>query len=851
MCGTIHLPQPSLPSVPVLLQDLRYALRLIWKNPGFTAIAVMVLALGIGANTAVFSLVNAMLLTPIPTDDAEVVGIYMKDRTRPDSYRSFSVATYEQIRGAREIFSDVLAHSMTMVGVTEGEQTRRMFVSVASANYFSTLGVVLAAGREFSAEEDRAGADVPVAIVSYAFAQRAGGDRASVLGRTVRINARDYTIVGVAPEGFTGTTALVTPEFWLPLGVYEHVADEVFNDGAQMRLSDPQHRPLMLIGRLRPPLDARASAPLLATLTSRLEQADADGNRNHEVTVHALPRLSISTSPQNETGPRAVSALLMGMAGLVLLISCLNLANMLLARGSARRKEIALRLALGSGRMRVVRQLLTESMVIAMLGGAAGLLLASAGTTLLISTLGAVLPFQLTFDSNPDVRVLAATLTFCVLSTVIAGLGPAWRVTKPDVLPDLKEQPRDGGGGRRVSARNVLVVGQVALSLALLTAAGLFMRGAIRAGVADPGFPLDGGIIASLDPSLAGYDETRARGAFAAVLQRTRGIAGVHSASVASLVPFGEFQEGHIVQKAGTPPAPEGHREEGVSATYTIVGADYFESLRIPVLRGRAFTDSEEANPDRPAVAVIDETLARRLFGDADPIGQRIQFGRAEQRNTHYEVVGVAGGVRHDMFEKSPSPHLYVAAGRHYRGRMLLHARLASADPRAEAALMSTLRQEIRGIDSSLPVIDMKTLRQHRDGSIMLWAVNTGARMFGLFGGVALLLAIVGVYGVKAYVVSRRTREIGIRMALGARPADVLWLVLREGLALTAAGLAVGLGLSWAIGKALSGMLYEVSPLDPVVFTAAPAVLGVAALVASYLPARRATQVQPITALRD
>jgi predicted permease len=832
-----------------LLLDLRYAFRLIGKNPGFTAVAILVLALGIGANTAVFSLVNAMLLAPIPADEPDLVGVYMSDRTRPDSYRSFSLATYEQVRGARELFSDVLAHTLAMVGVTEGEQTRRAFVAIASANYFATLGARLAAGREFTAGEDRAGSDERVVIVSHAFARKAGAAPSETIGRTIRINARDYTIVGVTAEGFSGTTALVTPDFWLPFGVYEHVADE-FISGRNARLADPTNRPLMLIGRLRPGVRADSAGPMLTTLSARLEQADPAGNRNHELSVHALPRISISTSPRSEDGLGTVSALLMGMSGLVLLISCLNLANMLLARGSARRKEIALRLALGSGRLRVVRQLLTESLVIAICGGAAGLLLASTGTSLLVSTLSAVLPLSVSFDSAPDGRVLAATFGFCVLSTLVAGLGPAWRVTRPDVLPDLQEQPADHGAGRRVSARNVLVVGQIALSLALLTTAGLFMRGAVRAGAADPGFPLDGGLVASVDPALARYDETRGRAAFAAVLQRARMMPGVHAASLASLVPFGEFQEGHLVQKAGTPPAPEGQRDQGVDATYTVVGSDYFETLRIAVLRGRGFTASEEASPTGPLVAVIDEPLARQLFGTEDAIGQRIQWGRDEQRARHYEIVGVVGGVRHQMFDKVPGPHLYVPFGQHYRGGMQLHVRLGTGGEAAEAAMMNALRQEIRAVDAGLPVIGMKSLRQHRDRSIMLWAVNSGARMFAIFGAVALLLAVVGVYGVKAYVVSRRTREIGIRMALGATPGNVMWLVLREGMALTAVGLAFGLGLAWAIGQLLSGMLYEVSSVDPLVFTIAPLVLAAAAMAASYLPARRAIAVEPMAALR-
>ena len=566
--------------------------------------------------------------------------------------------------------------------------------------------------------------------------------------------------------------------------------------------------------------------------------------------IQKLPRLSVSTSPRTDTGTGAASALLMGMAGLVLLISCLNLANMLLARGTARRKEIALRLAIGGSRWRIVRQLLTESSLIAIAGGAAGLLLAIWGTRLLVSTLVPVLPMVLTFDGRPDIRVLAATMGFCILSTIVAGLVPAWKVTRPDVLPDLKEQAADTAGGRRLSMRNLLVIGQVALSLSLLTAAGLFARGAVKASVADPGFPLEG-VIANVSPSLAGYDEARGRTALRSILQRVRSTPGVQSAAFASAVPFGEISEGRQVQKAGTPPASPGQPEPGNDATYTIIGADYFETLRLPVLRGRGFTALEEESSGGTRIAIVDEPLARRLFGADDPVGRRVQFASRNGRPVEeFEVVGVVAGVRDDMFDKTPEPHVYVPFGQNYRGGMIVHARLSTRSAAAEAAMVGTLRQEIRAADAGVPVIALKTLRQHREDGIMLWAVNTGAQLFAVFGGVALLLAVVGVYGVKSYLVSRRTREIGIRMALGATASDVLWLVLREGIVLTLSGVGVGLLLSWGIGRLLSGMLYEVSPLDPVVFAVAPLVLTVSALLASYVPARKATKVLPLTALR-
>jgi predicted permease len=487
----------------------------------------------------------------------------------------------------------------------------------------------------------------------------------------------------------------------------------------------------------------------VAGVSERLERARPAANRDRALVIQKLPRLTMSTSPSTDTGSAAVSVLLMGMAGLVLLISCLNLANMLLARGTARRREIALRLAIGGSRWRIVRQLLTESLLIAIAGGTAGLLLAIWGARLLVSTLVPVLPMVVTFDGRPDIRVLAATMGFSMLSTIVAGLGPAWRVTRPDVLPDLKEQPADSTGGRRLSIRNLLVVGQVALSLSLLTAAGLFTRGAIKASVADPGFPLEG-VIANVNPSLANYDEARGRTAMRAILQRIRSTPGVQSASFASAIPFGEIRESKQVQKAGTPPASPGQPQAGNEATYTVIGADYFETLRLPVMRGRGFKPIEEESSSGTRVAIVDEPLARQLFGPDDPVGQRVQFASRDERPAEvFEVIGVVAGVRDDMFDKTPQSHVYVAFGQNYRGGMIVHARLSTRSAAAESAMVGTLRQEIRAADAGVPVIGLKTLRQHREGGIMLWAVNTGAQLFTVFGGVALVLAVVGVYGVK------------------------------------------------------------------------------------------------------
>jgi predicted permease len=832
-----------------VLQDIRHAVRLLLKNPGFSAVAVLVLALGIGANTAAFSLVNALMLAPMAAEGPGIVGIYSRDTTRPDRYRAFSYADYEQVTANREPFDTVMAFAITMLGVTEGDTTRRSFSAIVSSTYFSTLKVRLAAGREFNADEERPESDQRVVIVGHRFARAAGVAPQEVIGRTVRLNARDYEIVGVAPEGFSGTIALVAPEFWLPLGVYAKVTDDMVREGGSSRMSDPRNRALMLVGRLRPGLDVDAARPMMAGLSQSFVGRDPLENKDQEITIARLARTGISTRPQSDSELSVLSALLIGMASLVLLIACLNLTNMMLARGTARRKEIALRLALGSGRARVIRQLLTENLLLAAVGSAAGLLLATWGAHLLVASLASALPFVVMLDTTPDVRVLGATVGFCVLATVVSGLGPAWRVTRPDVLPDLKEQPAQEKRGRTLSMRNALVVGQIALSLALLTAAGLFMRGAVKAAVADPGFPLDGGVIANVDAGMAGYDETSGRGALRSVLQQVRNTPGVHSASFASLVPFGEFNESRLLQKAGTPPAVAGQRDEGSNAVMTIVGADYFETLRLPILRGRGFTSTEEESPNGPEVAIIDEPAARRVFGDVDPVGQAVQFANDRSSGkTTYTIVAVVTGVRHDLIDRTPVAHVYLPTGQHYRGNVYMHVRLAGEG--VETAIFGALRQAIRAADARLPVLQVLTLRQQRDRNLMLWAVNSGARLFSVFAAVALLLAIIGVYGVKSYVVSRRTREIGIRMALGATRSSVLWLVLREGLTLTLAGIGVGLLLAWGVAQALSGLLYEVSALDPLVFAAAAVILATSAMIASYVPALRATRVVPLTALR-
>ncbi len=534
------------------------------------------------------------------------------------------------------------------------------------------------------------------------------------------------------------------------------------------------------------------------------------------------------------------------MSGTVLLIACLNLTNMLLARGAARRREIAIRLSLGGSRSRLVRQLLTESFLLSLFGGVGGLVLACWATNLLVASLVPKFSFMaIVFDPSPDWRVLGATLAFCLLSTMLFGLGPAWKLSRSRMASDLKEQVGDdlrGKASRSVLApRNLLVVGQISLSLALLTATGLFTRSAINAARANPGFSLDNSLLVETDASLAGYDETRGRQIYLNLLERLRALPGVEGASLAYIVPFSGFSDGRRVQKADA-------AVEEARVRFNIVATDYFKTLGLPLLRGREFDRLEVESTSAPGVAVIDEPLAKKLWPGENPVGRQIQF--AEDKKGVMEIVGVVAGMHDDPFDKAPQPHVYIPLGQEYRGRMNLHLKLGPLNRETEAAMLKTVREAIRAVDPRLPVISVQTLHRLHDEGLLLWFVRTGARVFAIFGALALFLAVVGVYGVKAYVVARRTREIGIRMALGATTRDVLWMVLRDGLKMTLLGLGIGLCLAVCVCFLLRSMLYGVEALDPITLTTVPVLLAAAAMSACYLAARRAAKIKPMEALR-
>jgi predicted permease len=840
-----------------LWNDIKYGLRKLGRSPGFTAVAVIVLALGIGANTAMFSLVNALLLRPLAVDrPADLIGVYSKDRKPEGGYRTFSYPNYVDLRDRNAEFSSLLAFTISMVGLNEGDVTHRAFVAEASANYFSTFGIRPALGRAFSAEEERPGSAIPVAIVSYTWWQHHGANP-GVLGTPLVLNGRSFTIIGVAPKYFTGTTALFSPEVWVPLGNHELLAND-FMSSSGKGLSDRGNHCLFLVGRLKTGVTAAAAEARLARLASQLEEAYPAENKDQTLVLSPLPRLSISTNPQNNGELKALSVMLLPMSAVVLLIACLNLANMLLARGAARTREFAVRLALGGGRGHIIRQLLTEAAIVSLVGAVAGLIVACWATKALSASLGARLPFMtLVLSTAPDARVLAATLGFSVLATLVFALGPAWRMSRVQVVEDLKEQAGLRRGTHRghglLAPRNLLVTAQIALSLVLLTIAGLFVRGAHKAAKADPGFRFEQGLLAEIDASLAGYDETKGRVLYREVLDRVRALPGVEAASLASMVPFGTFSDGREVQKAGGDPNGSGPAGQGKShwADYVIVGTDYFRALGLPLLRGREF-DRVEVEGSGARVAIVDETLAKAIWANDDPLGRQIQFVEHDPKKEPVVmlVVGVVPGLRNELTAKEPSAHVYVPFGQKYQAMMNLHVRLTRGDAAAEAAMLRAVRTAIREVDDRLPVLSVNTLRDFRSEGLMMWFVQAGARLFSVFAAVALFLAVVGVYGVKAFVVARRTREIGIRVALGATMFQVLWMVLRDGLRLTAVGLAVGLLLSLATGRLVSSKLYEVSGSDPLTFVTASAVLAAAALVACALPARRAAKIDPMEALR-
>jgi predicted permease len=846
-----------------MIADLRFALRTLAKSPGFAAVAIVTLAIALGVNSAVFSIVNGLMLRPVVRyRPHEVVNLFTARKQANRDYRQFSYAEFAALRESNPVFSDVGALAFTLASVSRNDDVRRSFVFYASDNMFSLLGAQPAAGRFFDAAETRPNANLPVVVASYSLWQRLGG-RPDFIGSTLKVNGQPFTVIGVTPRGFTGINAVIAPDLWLPLGVYSLFVNPLDANAKIRDLADPTTYALNLMGRLRPGLTVQSAGPLLGALEKRLdavEPPDAATVAARELQLQTPSRFSISTSPADDGQVGLVAALLLGMAGVVLLIACLNLANMLLARGAARAREIAIRLAVGASRWRVIRQLLVEGFVLALAGGALGLLIAQWSNDLLVQSLTGMfrsMNFSLAIELRPDAVVLGVTFLFCVAATLIFSLGPALKAVRTDVAHDLKRQAGEpavaGRWNRFFSGRHCLVMAQIALSLVLLFSGGLFLRGALNAAGLNPGFSTAGGVVAEMDFTLTRTDSATALQKMRAVLTRTRELPGVRYAALATLLPYGNISNERRIMAAGTAPAADPKAPPpGFDGLFAGVTPDYFEAMGVHLLRGRTFTTVEAENRDAPSVAILDERMARALFPQGDAVGRRVCYTSPPSDGSplEMEVVGVVSSFRHDPGTEEPPHRLFVPLARANAHGVYLHVRLATDNPKTVLAVTGMLRTELRRLDPDLPLLRLMPFADVINGNLGLWVVKLGAVTFGAFGGIALLLAVVGVYGVKAYTVARRSREIGIRMALGAMPADVFRLVMNQGVRQTAVAVGGGAVLALLIGKALSSMLFNVSPADPLVLGVAVIVLVAATLLACYVPARRATKVNPTEALR-
>lgn len=831
------------PSIDSLLQDIRFAARMLRKSPGFTLTAVLILGLGIGANTAVFSIINAVMLRPLNGGSLErpLVGLYSGDHTRPDRYRAFSYPEYVDIRERSNVFTHLIAESSMRTGITEAGQTRRIDAQLVSSNFFAAQNAPMVAGRAFLPREEDPLADAAVAVVSYAFWRR-HGLASTLVGQPIVLNGRQFTVVGIAPEWFQGTMPVMSADVWVPFGAARLLAPADQRGFFVPASMDRSAQGLLLAGSLQPGLSVTDAEARLQPLARAFATAYPEFNATQQLVVRERSRTARGTRPRTDTESLAGAGLVMAIASLVLFVACLNLANMLLARSGARRQEIAVRLALGCSRARIVRQLLVEGLMLSAVAGAAALLFSWLGARQFVETMRGLSEIAIAVDVSPDVRVVVVVVAAAVVSTLIFSLGPAWRLSRPQLTAAMKPSSSLADGARRAWLPGTMVAAQIAVSVTLLVWAGAFVRVGARAAAADPGFPLEGRLIAQVDPRLVGYDATRGRAAMRSVLARLRETPGVVDASFASIVPFGAESEGRAMRADGSKAAP-------VFSRNVVIGSRYFSTVGLPIIAGRDFSASEEVRTDA-AVAIVDDRLANRLFGpNTNPVGRIVHLVDPEGGvDDSVQVVGVVPSVRDDATE-GPVAHLYVPFGRTFRMDMTFHVRV---DPASEARMLDEMRQAIRAVDDRLPIQMLRTMTAHRDNSSALVWTIAGTATFAAFGVIGLALSTAGVYGLRAYLVARRTREIGLRVALGASRQQIVRLLLRDGAWIAVAGIVAGAGMAAALIRVLqqSGELDEVNGLDPLVYGAAALALGLTTTLASYLPARRAMRIDPAIALR-
>ncbi|MBN8247650.1 MAG: ABC transporter permease, partial [Verrucomicrobia bacterium] len=799
-----------------------------------------------------------LALQPRPFPEPErLVQIYSQNRKEPGRFRAFSHPAYRELRNRRDLFTGVLAQALAFVAVGEGAEARRAFAATVSADYFDVLGVPLLRGRGFTAGEETPGADLPVVIVSHFYWRNAGSDP-GLIGSTVRINGRLFTVVGITPEGFTGTNASVGPEFYFPLGVRSGLGDE----GHPLQRADGFA--LNVVARLQPGIAVEAAQSALAGTAAGLEQLYPVEQKDQTFLVGPLPRFVAGSEPKDAgLMPAVLGTVLMGLTGSVLLLVALNLAGLLLVRGHARRKEFAIRLAVGGTRARLLRQLLTEGLVLALLGGGLGSLCAAWFTQLLVAAVSHRLSVAIPFTAPAPAVLVVATLVFSTMATLLFALGPALTLLRRDLIPDLQQNA--GGEAerrRRWLPRHPLVVAQIALSLSLVIGAGLAARWVGRLLGADPGMDAGRTVIVEFDASLGGRDPAQTLEIFRIVGERLATVPGVDSASIAASTLYSFNWNDRSVRRAGTRPAPDARPStaaEGLAflTPFNAIGADYFAAVGRPLLRGRAFTRFETDHQGAPRVAIIDETLAARLWPGEEALGRRLEWAGGEGATAAgssgagtIEVVGIASPMRHESPEGTPPGAIYVPFAQEFQAKVHFILRSVNGGDTALTGLREPVRRLLRAAAPDVPLIQVRTFDEHQDTALVPWLFRRIATVLATFGAIAVLIAIIGLYGAKAYSVSRRTREIGIRLALGAEPACLRRQILREGLVLSGVGIALGLLLSTAIVRLLGSAIADFEGFDPVVFGAAALALFLTALAASWFPARRAARVDPMAALR-
>ncbi|MEO8452809.1 MAG: ABC transporter permease [Gemmatimonadota bacterium] len=805
--------------------DLRYALRVLRKAPVFTAVAIVVIAVGSGAVTTIFSAMNAIVLRPLPgtTDPGRLIGL---ERHRPDANDGIS-ASYEYfdyLRRNAHSLDGLAAWSKVTFAISSGGEGIAVYGNMVSGNYFSVLGVRPALGRFFTPEEDRTPLTHPVLVVSHAFWRtRLGGD-SGVVGRPVTVNGLRYTIVGVAPPAFHGAFTPILIEAWVPLMMQQHL-----RPGRNL-----EHMVwLWTFGRLKEGVSRDAANRELEALTTRYigERTEpADRSKYTAVRVSAMTGLPTDA----HTMALGFIGLLLGAAALVLLIASVNVASMLSARAIARRREMAVRAALGAGRGRIVRQLLTEILVLFAAGACGGMILAWRATAGLERfTIPTDVPMAI--EISPDARVFGFALAVSLITGLGFGLAPALRAAKTDINTRLRDGTAAAGSRRRLMS-STLIVGQLALSLVLLVAAGLFLRALDRGAKADTGFDPAGVATATFNTESWGYDGEKGRAFYRALRERVGAIPGVTAVSFTSNMPLAFATSNGWIELEGRAPGADG-RPVGEPIQLALVGADYFAAIRLPLVAGRAITGSDDERSSR--VAVVNETLAKRFWPDGSGLGRAFRF-----QGQGATIVGIARDAKYGSLSEEKPAFAYFAMAQEWRADQVMLVRSAAgSEPPARA-----IQAAVLSIDPLLPRPVITPLREAN--SIVLLPQRIAALVTGVLGGVGLLLATVGLYGIIAYSVSRRTREIGLRVALGADRRDVLRLIVSEGMRLAALGVVIGLVLAAAATRLLAGLLFSVSPLDGTTFVVMSVLfVGVAAL-ASYLPVRRAAAGDPMAALR-